>query len=385
MTALLVVLLFAGFIVVDVVVRAIGKRMDVARERKVRELVLHETVRMEFADATASLRRAEVPHAKARVLAVDDEAVVLDSFRKILVLEGFSVDTVQTGPEALTLLRERDYDFVFTDLKMPVMDGVEVVKSVKHLRPDVDIAVITGFGTIETAVDTMSHGAVDYVQKPFTEDELVAFANRLLIKRTARLEAQRRPSVRIVAPEVAESVSSREYCVPGGAFVSSGHAWAQVESGGQVLVGLDDFARKLAGHLERLELPAQGARVKRGDVLFVLRRGSEQLRVRAPLSGVVLGNNPALPHDPGLLLESPYDRGWVCVLRPSELAAELPGLRIGQAVVDWYHDEVARLRRESPGPDAPLPSWADLEPRYFAHEPGRAAATRTPEPVGSGV
>ncbi len=386
MTALLVVLLFAGFIVVDVAVRAVSKRLDAARERKAREAVLLETVRVEFADTAASLRRAEVPHAKARILAVDDEAVVLDSFRKILVLDGFSVDTVQNGPEALTLLRERDYDFVFTDLKMPIMDGTEVVKAVKHLRPDVDVAVITGFGTIETAVDTMAHGASDYVQKPFTEDELVAFANRLLIKRTARLEAQRRPTVRVVAPEVAESVGSREYCVPGGAFVSSGHAWAQVEAGGQVLVGLDDFARKLAGHLERLELPAQGTRVRRGDVLFVLRRGNEQLRVRAPLGGVVVSCNPALPHDPGLLLESPYDRGWVCVLRPTDLAAELSGLRIGQAVVDWYHDEIARVRRESPTPDAPAPSWAELETRYFGAGPAPTAPVRpAPEPASAGA
>jgi CheY-like chemotaxis protein len=383
MTALLVVLLFAGFIVVDIVVREAGKRMDAARARREREAVLKNTVQLEFAGSTPSLRRAEVTSPRARILAVDDEAVVLDSFRKILVLEGFSVDTVQSGPEALTLLREHDYDFVFTDLKMPVMDGVEVVKATKHLRPDVDVAVITGFGTIETAVETMAYGAADYVQKPFTEDELVTFANRLLIKRQARLEAQRRPTVRVVAPEVAESVGSREYCVPGGAFVAPGHAWAQVEAAGQVLVGLDDFARKLVDRIERLELPAPGTKVKRGDVLFVLRRGSEQLRVRAPLGGTVASVNPALPHEPRLLLESPYDRGWVCTLRPSDLAGELPTLRIGQPVVDWYHEEVARLRREVPVGDGPATTWADLEARFFG--PGPAAAPRKAEPVGAGA
>jgi CheY-like chemotaxis protein len=386
MTALLVVLLFAGFIVVDIAVRAIGKRMDAARARREREAVLRETVKLEFAGETASLKRAEVAGARARILAVDDEAVVLDSFRKILVLEGFSVDTVQSGPEALTLLRERDYDFVFTDLKMPVMDGVEVVKAAKHLRPDVDVAVITGFGTIETAVETMAYGAADYVQKPFTEDELVAFANRLLIKRQARLEAQRRPTVRVVAPEVAESVGSREYCVPGGAFVAPGHAWAQVEAAGQVLVGLDDFGRKLIDRVDRIELPANGAKVKRGDVLFVLRRGTEQLRVRAPLGGLVTSVNPALAHDPELMLLSPYDRGWVCELRPADLAGELAGLRIGQPVVDWYHEEVARLRRDAAANDGAAPAWADLETRFFgagAVPVTTASAGRVAEPAGA--
>jgi CheY-like chemotaxis protein len=61
---------------------------------------------------------------------VDDEPVVLDSFRKILVLEGYSIDTVETAQEALGLVRKRDYDFVFTDLKMPGMDGLDLTKAV---------------------------------------------------------------------------------------------------------------------------------------------------------------------------------------------------------------------------------------------------------------
>ena len=200
----------------------------------------------------------EVSDPRARILAVDDEPVVLDSFRKILVLAGFDVDTVESGPEALGLVQRRDYDFVFTDLKMPGMDGVEVVKAVRHLRPDVDVAVITGYGTIETAVQTMQHGAVDYVQKPFTEDELLEFARKLLLRRQARLEAQREPSVRIVAPGVAESAAVHEYCVPGGAFVSDGHTWARIEPSGELRAGLDDFARKALGRARRRRAAAAG-------------------------------------------------------------------------------------------------------------------------------
>ena len=199
--------------------------------------------------------------------------MVLDSFRKILVLAGFGVDTVENGPEALGLVQRRDYDFVFTDLKMPGMDGVEVVKAVRHLRPDVDVAVITGYGTIESAVETMQHGAVDYVQKPFTEDELLEFAKKLLIRRQARLEAQREPSVRIVAPAVAETAAAHEYCVPGGAFVSDGHAWARIEPSGQLRAGLDDFARKALGAVEGVELPRPGQTVERGEPLFTVTRG----------------------------------------------------------------------------------------------------------------
>ncbi len=258
MTALLMVLLVVFFVIADLIVRTATRRMATAREQREREAVLTSALQLSFADEAKSLKRAEVPGARARILAVDDEPVILDSFRKILVLAGFSVDTVESGPEALTLLRAHPYDFLFTDLKMPVMDGVEVVKAARHLRPDLDVVVITGYGTIETAVETMQFGAVDYAQKPFTEEELVALATRLLIKREARLEAQLRPTVRVVAPARAESVAAGEYCVPGGAFVSPGHAWARIDPAGQVWTGLDDFARKALKSVDRVELPAPG-------------------------------------------------------------------------------------------------------------------------------
>lgn len=378
MTALLVVVLCVLFIGLDIAVREVSKRMAAARTRREREAVLKTTLRLDVAAEAKSLKRAEVPGAKARILAVDDEAVILDGFRKILVLAGYSVDTVETGQEALKQVREHPYDFVFTDLKMPTMDGLDVVKSVKHLRPDVDVAVITGFGTIETAVETMQFGAVDYVQKPFTEEELVAFANRLLVKRQARLEAQRRPNVRVVAPELADTVAARDWCVPGGAFVAPGHTWAQLEPNGPVCVGLDDFARKALRKVERLELPALHTKVARGDVLFVARRGQEAVRFRAPVAGEVVQVNADVQRDPALVVESPYDRGWVCLLQPSDLTTDLATLRIGQPLVGWYQEEIARLRRDADAEGGAL-AWPAFESRFLA------GGTATMEPRGDTV
>jgi CheY-like chemotaxis protein len=313
---------------------------------------------------------------------VDDEPVILDSFRKILVLAGFSVDTVESGPEALTLLRSRDYDFLFTDLKMPEMNGIEVVKAARHLRPDMDVAVITGYGTIESAVETMQFGAVDYVQKPFTEEELIAIANRLLVKREARHELVSRPTVRVVAPAMAETVAGREYCVPGGAFVSPGHAWARIDPGGQVWVGLDDFARKALKSIERVELPAVGTRVKRGDPLFTVRRGAESAKFLAPVSGEVTQVNDALGRSPGLAIQSPYDRGWVCLVRPADLANDLSGLRIGRPVVAWYQAEVEGMRKALQAAARADVKWDDFEARFLG--PGVAVNEPVTDTVSAG-
>jgi CheY-like chemotaxis protein len=358
---------FAGFVILDVLVRAVTRRARERRSLREREAVLNTPVRLDAADEAKSLTRAEIPDAKALILAVDDEPVVLDSLRKILVLDGFSVDTVESGPEALGLVQRRDYDFVFTDLKMPGMDGVEVVKAVHHLRPDVDLAVITGYATIETAVETMQHGAVAYVQKPFTPDELTDFARTLLIKRQARLEAQQRPAVRLVAPLLAETLSGRDYCVPGGTFLSEGHAWVRLEPDGNVRLGLDDFARKALGTIDSVELPAVDATVRRGERMFTVRRGNQTADIDAPLSGRVRRVNTSLSKDNSLLDRSPYDRGWVCVLEPDDLAGELSALRIGQPVIEWYQEEITRLR-EAGGPadnGAPAVDWGTLERQFL--------------------
>jgi CheY-like chemotaxis protein len=381
MTALLMILLCVVFVVADIVVRRVSKRMEAARAQRERNAVLQSALNLTFAAEAKSLQRAEVPNARARILAVDDEHVILDSFRKILVLAGFSVDTVDNGPEALALLRAGDYDFLFTDLKMPEMDGIDVVKAAKHLRPDLDVVVITGYGTIESAVETMQFGAIDYAQKPFTEEELVALTERLLIKREARLEAQRRPAVRVVAPAVAEIVASGEFCVPGGAFISAGHTWARIDPGGQVWTGMDDFARKALKHVERIQLPAVGTRVQRGEPLFTVQRGADTIRFRAPVSGEVTQINEALKSQPMLVAQSPYDRGWTCLVRPSELGSELDGLRIGKPVVSWYQDEVMRLRKELEASGAAEWKWSDLEARFFG--PGLAVNTHVTEAGGT--
>jgi len=382
MTALLIVLLCIVFIVAEIVVRQVSRRMAAAREHRERAAVLTSALHLSFAGEAKSLKRAEIPNARARILAVDDEPVILDSFRKILVLAGFSVDTVENGPEALTLLRTRDYDFLFTDLKMPEMNGIEVVKAARHLRPDMDVAVITGYGTIESAVETMQFGAEDYVQKPFTEEELIAIANRLLVKREARLEMQRRPTVRVVAPAVAETVASREYCVPGGAFVSPGHTWARIDPGGQVWVGLDDFARKALKSIERLELPAVGAGVTRGDPLFTVRRGGETAKFLAPVSGHITQVNDALRRSPELAMQSPYDRGWVCLVRPTELADDLSGMRIGRPVVAWYQAEVEAMRKALQASARADMKWSELEARFLG--PGVAVQEPVTDTVTAG-
>ena len=156
---------------------------------------------------------------------------------------------------------------------MPGMDGMDLTKAVKHLRPDIDVVMITGYGTIESAVSTMRFGAMDYVEKPFTPDELGAFTNKCLIRRRDRIEKEIAPRVQLVTAAVEESHSPNVINVPGGIYVSPEHTWVGIDITGEARIGLDDFALKSLEDIKDIEFPAQGSQVRKGEPLFSLRRG----------------------------------------------------------------------------------------------------------------
>jgi CheY-like chemotaxis protein/glycine cleavage system H lipoate-binding protein len=340
---LLFVIAVIVFIIADILIRMVSRRMQENKLRKERENALSVSLSMDFTREARSLKRAEVERPKARILCVDDEEVILDSFRKILVLDGYSVDTVQTGQEALGLLQSHHYDFVFTDLKMPAMDGVEVTKAVKHMRPDIDVVIITGYATVETAVECMKQGAMDYVQKPFAEDELLAFVKKALIKRQDRIQKQLKPKVHITHVATLDGIGPNEFAIPGGVFIADGHSWASTSEDGTVRVGLDDFARRLIGSVDSIELPNLGMAAQRGTPLFTVRQGRHSIPFLAPVSGRVLEVNTALAKHPEDLDETPYAEHWVCVLDAENLDVEIPSLKIGKAAVTFFEEELERL------------------------------------------
>ena len=125
---------------------------------------------------------------KARILVVDDEALVLDSCRKVLNDAGYAVETASGGQEAIDKLSRGSYDLMLVDLKMPDIDGLEVLSRARSSNPAMVIAIITGYATVETAVAAMKNGAYDYISKPISVNSLEMLAKRAL--ETARLQKE---------------------------------------------------------------------------------------------------------------------------------------------------------------------------------------------------
>ncbi|KPJ49251.1 hypothetical protein AMJ40_05945 [candidate division TA06 bacterium DG_26] len=112
------------------------------------------------------------------ILVIDDEEVIRESCRKVLSKEGYAVDAANDGPSGLRIVRDVRPDLALVDLKMPGMDGMEVLEKIKEIDESIVTVVITGYATIEAAVEAIKRGAYDFLPKPFTPDEL-----RLIVKR----------------------------------------------------------------------------------------------------------------------------------------------------------------------------------------------------------
>lgn len=153
------------------------------------------------------------PDERPRVLVVDDEKFIRDILADFLGMEGYVVRTAEDGSSAMKELTRARYDMVISDLKMPRMGGLELLKEVERSHPDTLTVIMTGFGTVETAIDAMKRGAYDYILKPFKVEEIVHIVQRGLEKRRLTAENLRlREAISLykVSEAIAASLSMDE-------------------------------------------------------------------------------------------------------------------------------------------------------------------------------
>ena len=128
---------------------------------------------------------------RASILVVDDEMGIREACKRALDRESYAVDLAEDGNLGLQKIKDKSYDLILMDLMMPGIGGLDLIKKTNDIDPEIIIVVITGYATIETAVEATKRGAYDYLPKPFTPEALTALVRRGLEKRALRLEAQR--------------------------------------------------------------------------------------------------------------------------------------------------------------------------------------------------
>jgi glycine cleavage system H lipoate-binding protein len=134
--------------------------------------------------------------------------------------------------------------------------------------------------------------------------------------------------------------------VPQGYYLHRGHTWAKLEEGGSVRVGLDDFARRILGPPDRIEVPLIGQKISQGSPAIQVHRGGRLAQLVSPISGVVTEVNPRLQSKGVTVHRAPYAEGWVFRLHADSLREDIKELVIGSDTADFYDEEVTRLYQE---------------------------------------
>ena len=148
-------------------------------------------------------------------------------------------------------------------------------------------------------------------------------------------------------------IDIKGFKIPHGFYLHRGHTWVKIEENDTVRVGLDDFALRLLGPLDRIEAPLMGKEVRRNHTDISLSRGTNAAQILSPVSGVVMASNSELRDRGNLANQDPYTDGWVMCLHSTNLRQDLKELMIGDQASDYLDDEIDRLYRvieEEAGP-----------------------------------
>ena len=114
------------------------------------------------------------------ILFVDDDKTILSLVEEYLTAFDYRINVVDNGRKALELIKEKNFDVVFTDFKMPDIDGLELLSVIKEYRPATEVIMVTGHGTMESAIQAMKFGSYDYIQKPFKLDILRILIDKII-------------------------------------------------------------------------------------------------------------------------------------------------------------------------------------------------------------
>ena len=250
--------------------------------------------------------------AKRKILVVDDEITVCKSIRQAILSDDHEVDMALSGEEALKKDGESAYDLIITDLMMPGISGLDLLKAVKNQRPEAAVIMITGYPTIKTAVESVKLGAFDYLPKPFTPADL-----RGVVARAFKMADGETPGEPEGAPRR----------IPAGYYYMLGHTWLKLDGENRGTVGIVHDFLKVVGIITQLDLPKVGETVSQGNLCAkITDAGQINHRIWSPVSGNVIEVNAALTSDTSLLRRDPYGQGFLFRIEMTNIEEDLKGL-----------------------------------------------------------
>ena len=251
-----------------------------------------------------------------KILAIDDEQVILDSIVKLCSMEGWQVETVTNAIDAMEKINKDKYNLLLCDIKMPEMDGFELLEKLRDKEIKTPVIITTGFSTVENAVRSLYTGAIDFLPKPFTFDELISCIKRGLnyasiLKRIESSIYRNKDKFIIYIP-----------CPP--KYKRLGYtSWCYLEDDGSVKIGITDLFLRTVDAIEKIQLSNIDDEIIQGtSCCQVFTKDQLIHNVLAPLSGRVIRKNEQVLENYTLCEKDPYFEGWLYVIVPMNLDYE---------------------------------------------------------------
>ncbi len=256
---------------------------------------------------------------KINLLVVDDEQIILDSIRKLLSKdEVFAVTTMNSVDDALEYMQSNSVDIVLTDLMMPDKDGLEFLKILNKKKYDGIVIMLTGYATINSALQAMELGAFDYLAKPFTKTEIKRILNRARDLIAANRSAAKEDEIHKHRPE--QSIIDNQ-------SVTGKNTWFMTTDDGLVMLGVERPFVIEIGSIESVYMPEVGDEIRQGSSFFqIFSSDFRTYSVTSPFSGTVKAINKSVIKEPAKFLDDPYNAGWLIKMLPSNFDEELNSL-----------------------------------------------------------
>jgi glycine cleavage system H lipoate-binding protein len=216
--------------------------------------------------------------------------------------------------EAIPIMESRNIQIILTDMMMPEIDGLEFIRMVKQANPGIIMIMITGYATINTALQSMQLGAFDYLAKPFTRDEL-----KKVVKRAADI-------ISASGGVVGDNITHLEVDdTDNKGFKGVGkNTWMMVHEEGYVQIGVERPFLINIGQIQSVYLPSVGDEIRQGSVCFqAFSADFRSQSLYSPLSGVVIEINEFVNKEPDKALQDPYKDGWLFKMKPSNFEEEI--------------------------------------------------------------
>ncbi|NHZ72914.1 MAG: response regulator [Nitrospirae bacterium] len=254
------------------------------------------------------------------VLIVEDEPVVQMAAQRVLNRAGITTDSALDVGSAIAKMRAEAYKLVLCDLKLPGSSGFELIDHARTLTAAPEIVMITGYATLENAMEAFQLGAFDFIPKPFDPRELLG-----VVRRAIRFRVASGASGTLSPDFLAEEAARHDADTEAKRYLLGRHSWARIDQEGMATLGAAETFAGLLREIETVEFPGGLEHTVQGQTLVrVLSHGGLLHRVWAPLSGQILTTNQQVEAEPQLLDRDPLGAGWLAQIIPSDLERELP-------------------------------------------------------------